>query len=187
MATIKEIAAEAGVSRMTVSNVLNNVKGKVSPETEKRIREIMEKHHYVPSMAARSLISKYSHIIGILLPSWSNTPSSLLLNPYAAYLLAYFEELLRAREYYVMLCSFSCVDDVLIFQRVWHTDGMIQLFPHDDSITHQLVEKSSQARNSKRRACFLHGGSAGNFQHRQKTYDSGRIRFDSDPSLQHFF
>ena len=127
---------------MTVSNVLNNVKGKVSPETEKRIREIMEKHHYVPSMAARSLISKYSHIIGILLPSWSNTPSSLLLNPYAAYLLAYFEELLRAREYYVMLCSFSCVDDVLIFQRVWHTDGMIQLFPHDDSITHQLVEKS---------------------------------------------
>ena len=70
MVTIKEIAAEAGVSRMTVSNVINNVRGKVSPETEKRIRKIMEKYHYVPSMAARSLSSKSTHIIGILLPLW---------------------------------------------------------------------------------------------------------------------
>ena len=139
MATIKEIAAEAGVSRMTVSNVINNVKGKVSPETEKRIREIMEKHHYVPSMAARSLISKSSHIIGILLPLWHSSPSSLLLSPYGGHLVGYFEELLRAKGYYVMLCSFTNVDDVLMFQRVWHTDGMIQLFPHDDSITHQLA------------------------------------------------
>ena len=125
MVTIKEIAAEAGVSRMTVSNVVNHVKGKVSPETEKRIREIMAKHHYVPSMAARSLSSKSSHIIAILLPLWEHTPSSLLLSPYAAYLVGYFEELLREKDLYVMLCSFSTVEDVLKFQRVWHTDGMI--------------------------------------------------------------
>ena len=139
MVTIKEIAAEAGVSRMTVSNVVNHVKGKVSPETEKRIREIVAKHHYVPSMAARSLSSKSSHIIAILLPLWEHTPSSLLLSPYAAYLVGYFEELLREKDLYVMLCSFSTVEDVLKFQRVWHTDGMIQLFPHNDDITHQLA------------------------------------------------
>ena len=142
MATIKEIAAEAGVSQMTVSNVINNVKGKVSAETEKRVREIMEKYHYVPSMAARSLSTKSSHIIGILLPLWFDSPSSLLLSPYGGFLVGYFEELLRARNYYVMLCSFASVDDVLMFQRVWHTDGMIQLFPHDDSITHQLALKT---------------------------------------------
>ena len=56
LATIKEIAAEAGVSRMTVSNVINNVKGKVSPETEKRIREIMEKHHYNRGAAAAHVV-----------------------------------------------------------------------------------------------------------------------------------
>ena len=142
LATIKEIAAEAGVSRMTVSNVINNVKGKVSPETEQRIREIMQKHHYVPSMAARSLNTKSSHIIGILLPLWIDSASSMLLNPYAGYLVGYFEELLRAKNYYVMLCSFSSVDDVLLFQRLWHADGMIQLFPHDDSITRQLAEQT---------------------------------------------
>lgn len=142
MATIKEIAAEAGVSPMTVSNVINHVKGKVSPETEKRVREVMEKYHYVPSMAARSLISKSSRIIGILLPQWPGNPNSMLMTPYAAFVVAYFEELLRARGYYVMLCSFSSAEDVLLIQRTWHTDGMIEMFPHDDPINHELVERT---------------------------------------------
>ena len=43
MITIKEIAAEAGVSVMTVSNVINNNHARVSRETEKRVREIMAK------------------------------------------------------------------------------------------------------------------------------------------------
>ena len=142
LVTIKEIAAEAGVSRMTVSNVINNVRGKVSPETEKRIREIMDKYHYVPSMAARSLNTKSSHIIGLLLPLWKDPASTLHLNPYAAFMVSYFEELLRAQGYYVMLCSFSGVEDVLLFQRGWHVDGAIQLFPHDDEITRQLAERT---------------------------------------------
>ena len=141
MATIKEIAAEAGVSRMTVSNVINNVKGKVSPETEKRIREIMEKHHYVPSMAARSLISKSSHTVALLLPMWFDSPSSLLLNPYAGYLMGYFAELLRAKQYYVMLCSFFAAEEALTMLRTWHTDGALLMFPHEDAITHELAQK----------------------------------------------
>ena len=139
MATIKQIAAEAGVSPMTVSNVINSVRGKVSPETEKRVREVMEKHHYVPSMAARSLNTKSSRIIGLLLPVWNDSRSSLLLSPYGGCLVGYFEELLRAKGYYVMLCSFADVKEALFFQRTWHTDGMIQLFPHDDGITRQLA------------------------------------------------
>lgn len=142
MATIREIAREAGVSPMTVSNVINQVKGKVSPETDRRIREIMEKHQYVPSMAARSLISKSSHIIGILLPQWAGNPNSMLLTPYAAFVVAYFEELLREKGYYVMLCSFARAEDALRIQRTWHTDGMIEMFPHDDHINHELVQRS---------------------------------------------
>jgi len=58
--TLKEIAAEAGVSVMTVSNVINNKTAKVSAQTAQRVREIIEKHHYQPNMAARTLISKAS-------------------------------------------------------------------------------------------------------------------------------
>ncbi len=50
MITIKDIANMAGVSRGTVDRVLNN-RGKVKPETEKKIREIIEREKYVPSLA----------------------------------------------------------------------------------------------------------------------------------------
>ncbi len=60
MSTIKDIAAEAGVSIMTVSNVINNNHAKVSPATEQRIREIMEKHHYaMPAISANNSPKEY--------------------------------------------------------------------------------------------------------------------------------
>ena len=79
--TLKEIAAEAGVSVMTVSNVIHNYLARVSPETAEKVRAIIEKHHYVPNMAARSLISKASRIVAVLLPLWEATADSMLLDP----------------------------------------------------------------------------------------------------------
>ncbi len=142
MSTIKDIAAEAGVSIMTVSNVINNNHAKVSPATEQRIREIMKKHHYVPNMAARSLISKSSRIIAVLLPIWHGSTASMLRDPYAGQLAGYLEEQLRERKYYVMLCSFEQVDQVLIAQRTWQIDGTVLILPHEDDVTRELIEKT---------------------------------------------
>ncbi len=142
MITIKEIAAEAGVSVMTVSNVINNNHARVSRETEKRVREIMAKHKYVPNMAARSLISKASHIIAVLLPIWHETPDSMLLDPYVGQLAGMLEFQLRELQYYVMICSFKTVDQVLQIQRTWQIDGSILIVPHEDKVSHKLVEKS---------------------------------------------
>ena len=50
MATIKEIAELAGVSRGTVDRVLNN-RGAVNAETEAKIRSIMKQLHYKPNKA----------------------------------------------------------------------------------------------------------------------------------------
>ena len=142
MITIKDIAAEAGVSVMTVSNVINNNHARVSPATEQRIRAIMEKHNYVPNMAARSLISKSSHIIAVLLPIWHASTASMLLDPYTGQLVGYLEELLREKEYYVMICSFETVEQVLAIQKTWQMDGMILVMPHEDKLTRGLIQKS---------------------------------------------
>ena len=142
LSTIKDIAAEAGVSVMTVSNVINRNRARVSPETEKRIREIMAKHHYVPNMAARSLISKSSRIVALLLPLWHGSTASMLLDPYAGQLAGYLEELLREREYYVMLCSFEKVEQVLMVQKTWQIDGTILILPHEDTVTRELIGKT---------------------------------------------
>ena len=142
MITIKDIAAEAGVSVMTVSNVINNNHARVSPATEQRIRAIMEKHNYVPNMAARSLISKSSHIIAVLLPIWHASTASMLLDPYTGQLVGYLEELLREKQYYVMICSFETVEQVLAIQKTWQIDGMILVMPHEDVLTRGLIQKS---------------------------------------------
>ena len=142
MSTIRDIAAEAGVSVMTVSNVIHHNHARVSPATEQRVRDIMAKHNYVPNMAARSLISKSSRIIAVLLPIWHGSTASMLRDPYAGQLAGYLEELLREREYYVMLCSFSNVGQVLMVQRTWQIDGMILILPHEDAVTRELITRA---------------------------------------------
>ncbi len=63
--TIAEVAAEAGVSTQTVSRVINN-RPDVSPETRQRVQDIVARLNYAPNAAARSLVSKRTHILGMV-------------------------------------------------------------------------------------------------------------------------
>lgn len=65
--TIKDIAKLAGVSPSTVSRVISN-NSRISKNTTTRIKEIMEQLNYQPNNAAKSLVSKTSHSLGIILP-----------------------------------------------------------------------------------------------------------------------
>lgn len=64
-ATIKEVASVAGVSTQTVSRVINE-RPDVSPETRRRVQEVIKKLSYQPSALARSLISQRSHTLGVV-------------------------------------------------------------------------------------------------------------------------
>jgi LacI family transcriptional regulator len=64
-ATIKEVASAAGVSTQTVSRVINN-RPDVSPETRKRVQDIIEQLGYQPSALARSLIRQRSYTLGVV-------------------------------------------------------------------------------------------------------------------------
>ncbi|MEA5013767.1 MAG: LacI family DNA-binding transcriptional regulator [Candidatus Limiplasma sp.] len=70
--TIHDIAREAGVGKSTVSRVINGT-GYISPETRKKVQDVMQRYNYVPSSAARSLSRQQSDTIGIILPE-SNNP-----------------------------------------------------------------------------------------------------------------
>ena len=67
-ATSQDVARLAGVSRTTVSFVLNNVPGvKISPETRQRVLEAARELDYYPTAAARSLASGKTQRIGLVL------------------------------------------------------------------------------------------------------------------------
>jgi LacI family gluconate utilization system Gnt-I transcriptional repressor len=70
-ATLKEVAAEAGVSLITASRALRTPEV-VSAKTRQRITAAIDLLGYAPNQAARALASARSAIIGIIVPSVSN-------------------------------------------------------------------------------------------------------------------
>ncbi len=92
-ATIKDIARLAGVSITTVSRVINNKREGVGEETVERIRRIIGELGYEPNVVARSMITKRSHTIGLVLPD--------IRNPF-------FSELARGVEDVCNKYSFGC-------------------------------------------------------------------------------
>ena len=73
-ATIHDVAAEAGVSRGTVSRVVNN-EPYVSAEARIAIEAAIEKVGYVPNTAARNLVMQRSQAVGLIV----HEPHSLFL------------------------------------------------------------------------------------------------------------
>ena len=72
--TLRDVAARAGVSIKTVSNVVHNVGGKVSPETADRVRRAIEELGYRPNLSARRLRSGHSRVIALALEAPDQTP-----------------------------------------------------------------------------------------------------------------
>ncbi|GLI54694.1 LacI family transcriptional regulator [Propionigenium maris DSM 9537] len=66
MASIREIAKEAGVSVSTASKALNNKKD-VSEGTKARVREVADKLGYTPNPIARRLSARRKNLIGLLI------------------------------------------------------------------------------------------------------------------------
>jgi LacI family transcriptional regulator len=65
--TIEDVARVAGVSVSTVSRVLND-KDDVAPETYRRVRGVISELGYTSSLAARSMRSRRTGVIGLIMP-----------------------------------------------------------------------------------------------------------------------
>ncbi|MBU7316944.1 LacI family DNA-binding transcriptional regulator [Paenibacillus oleatilyticus] len=65
--TIVDVAKKAGVSPSTVSRVLSN-HPRISPATAAKVREVLKELGYHPNIMAKSLVSKTTNTIGLILP-----------------------------------------------------------------------------------------------------------------------
>lgn len=71
MVTIYDIAKKANVSPMTVSRVINK-SGQISESTRKKVEKVVKELGYIPNSAARSLISKRTKILSLLITDITN-------------------------------------------------------------------------------------------------------------------
>lgn len=123
---LKTIAKLAGVSTVTVSNVINGKYHKASKETVERIQKIVEETHYQPSATARSLIMKRSRIIGVVIPNLHST-DSFTVSPYNAQILGHLDRYIRNQGYYMMLHCVVQSAEVLPSLATWNVDGVLLL------------------------------------------------------------
>lgn len=126
--TLKDIADKAGVSMMTVSNVINGKSSRVSAQTAEKINAIIKEYGYVPNMSARSLTRKNSNIIGVII-SVDTREENYLENPYVSTMIGIIEQELGKNGYYMMVRSVTKEKDVSQFLKNWNVDGIIFLYP----------------------------------------------------------
>ena len=100
-ATIKDVAKLANVSISTVSRVINDSKP-VSPEVRKRVQDAIKELEYKPNEVARSLVTKKSNLIGLIVDDIGNS--------YVAQIIRGIEEVGRMYNYDIVLCSSYGVD-----------------------------------------------------------------------------
>ncbi|MET0234088.1 MAG: LacI family DNA-binding transcriptional regulator [Kibdelosporangium sp.] len=123
--TLRDIADEAGVSMMTVSNVINGNRARVSPETIERVQRIVAERGYVPSASARSLAARSSRLIGLLVPAADE--DSLTISPHTVAIIGQIERELRKRGYHLLLRGIAHPGEVTEALKSWSLDGAVLL------------------------------------------------------------
>lgn len=94
--TIADVARKAGVSKMTISRVLNN-KAEISPETRAKIERVIRELGYRPSRVARGLAMSQTFILGLVVPDISN--------PFFAEIARGAEDVAWENGYNILLCN----------------------------------------------------------------------------------
>src|SRR6059058_278519 len=130
-ATIADVAIRAGVGVATVSRVLNG-RSNVRPATRARVLDAIEALNYRPSLIARNLSLRRTHVIGVVVPFFTSPSAVERVRGVAtglagsAYDLMLFDiEALEHREH-----AFQ------IFDRGDRSDGLllVSLVPPDDEV-----------------------------------------------------
>ena len=97
--TLDEVALAAGVSRATVSRVVNG-NTKVGDDAKRDVERAIAKLGYIPNPAARSLVTRRSDSIGVVIPE----PTSFLFgDPFFPRLLRGIGAALSSRELQLVL------------------------------------------------------------------------------------
>ncbi len=140
--TLEDVARQAGVSRSTVSRVVNDHPN-VRPDVRRRVLEVIQSTGYHPNEAARTLASQRSRTIGLILP---HSVSFFFTDPYYPHLTKGIAQGCNHNDYTLALFLVgSLEDEEKIFPRVSRKgllDGVIVQSGHhgDQGIIGRMVD-----------------------------------------------
>ncbi|MCT4634445.1 MAG: LacI family transcriptional regulator [Firmicutes bacterium] len=95
--TIKDIARLSGFSTATVSKVINGKDENITKETREKVLRIAQEHNYVPNTIARSMVTKKTRTIGLIIPD--------IVNPFFPEVARGAEDMASKMGYNLILCN----------------------------------------------------------------------------------
>ncbi len=139
--TIKDVAKAVGVSPSTVTRVIQN-KSTISDETKKRVRKTMKELNYHPNLNARSLVSSYTQVIGLVLPDDSD---AFYQNPFFPSVLRGIAQVASENHYAIQIATgkdekerLNAISQMVYGKRV---DGLIFLYAQENDPLVKLVSE----------------------------------------------
>jgi len=130
--TLEAVAAVAGVSRATVSRVINGVPT-VDPTIVAVVEKAIEETGYVPNLAARTLVTRRTGSVALVVSEPTDHPSAspflerLFTDPYIGRVTAGAQEVLRPRDIHLAILPADppAHDQVVRYVRQGHVDGVL--------------------------------------------------------------
>ena len=137
--SIQDVALSAGVSKSTVSQVLNgNERIHISASTQERVRRIARELGYRPNKMARSLGGGKTETIGLVFPGFSN--------PFFVTLFETVEQLVHEAGYSIQIDTTpSFIEAEHGKLSGWSVDGLLLWATHAQSLAHYLGPQSKGA------------------------------------------
>ena len=136
-ATIRDVAAAAGVSAATVSYVLNGKK-KVSEQTRDVVLDVIRRMEYVPDLNARGLSIKDTKLIGVVVPQTEPGSTLMFRNNFYSEILGSIEFHARQNGYHVLISATDVTEDYLNLIRERNLDGVIIIGTYQNEFLSQL-------------------------------------------------
>lgn len=139
--TLDDIGNLAGVSRATVSRVINNYPH-ITPEVRERVQRVIRETGYRPNKIAQSLASNRTGMVGLVIPHAANM---IMTNPYFLHLINGITSATNQNDLTLALFLFHSTDEEnRISQSIFNSDlveGVIVTADRrEDSFVQQLVE-----------------------------------------------
>ncbi|MFI8231126.1 LacI family DNA-binding transcriptional regulator [Streptomyces sp. NPDC085900] len=140
--TLEDVAREAGVSRATVSRVVNGIRN-VDPEIQDLVRRAIERTGYAPNRAARSLVTRRAETVALVVSGAGDTTDAgqnafaarVFADPFFGRVVGGVVGFLRPRSLHPVLMfaeSAAARHEVLTYLRQGRADGALVVSTHAD-------------------------------------------------------
>ncbi|MEW1644110.1 MULTISPECIES: LacI family DNA-binding transcriptional regulator [unclassified Streptomyces] len=140
--TLEDVAREAGVSRATVSRVVNGIRN-VDPEIQEVVRRAIERTGYAPNRAARSLVTRRAETVALVVSGAGDITGEgqdtfatrVFADPFFGRVVGGIVGFLRPRSMHPVLMfseSAEAREEVLTYLRQGRADGALVVSTHAD-------------------------------------------------------